>query len=216
MKNYLRSRVPGSSKGNQRAASGSKAAPLNAVRITPIHADAASHSVLDSWGRLLHRRRLRVLAVAVLFVVVAGVWDTSIFAKVHLAVAGADRRLPRQAASLPRRRLPAARGHRGAPTGNARAGWTYRSPPRPQGGRLEALRQRRRASRPAGASRARPDRAPLAGTARTWRHVLPGPLMTTLFAVEEIMLAPEVTSTGVLVVFVVASPTCPSKLTPHA
>jgi hypothetical protein len=40
--------------------------------------------------------------------------------------------------------------------------------------------------------------------------------MTTLFAVEEIMLAPEVTSTGVLVVFVVASPICPSKLTPHA
>ena len=85
MKNYLRSLDPGSSKGDQQAAAGSAPRPLGAVRTTPIHAEASGRSILDSWGRVMYRRRRLVLLAAVLFVLLAGVWGTSIFAKVQTA-----------------------------------------------------------------------------------------------------------------------------------
>ena len=84
MKNYLRSLAPGSSKRDQQAAAGSAARALNAVSTTPIHA-RAGHSILDSWGRAIYRRRRLVLLAAVLFVMLAGVWGTSIFARVQTA-----------------------------------------------------------------------------------------------------------------------------------
>jgi trehalose monomycolate/heme transporter len=45
----------------------------------------ASHSIFERWGRVVYRRRRLVLVIAVLFVVFAGVWGTSIFAKVQTA-----------------------------------------------------------------------------------------------------------------------------------
>jgi len=44
----------------------------------------------------------------------------------------------------------------------------------------------------------------------------PGTLMTALFAVEEIAVAPAATGTGVMAVRVWPSPTCPRWLTPQA
>jgi uncharacterized membrane protein YdfJ with MMPL/SSD domain len=84
MKNYLRSLAPGTFKRDQRAAAGSTAR-ARAVSTTPIHAGPASHSILDSWGRAMYRRRRLVLLAAVLFVMLAGVWGTSIFARVQTA-----------------------------------------------------------------------------------------------------------------------------------
>jgi hypothetical protein len=48
------------------------------------------------------------------------------------------------------------------------------------------------------------------------RYALLGTLMTTLFAVAEIDVAPEATRTDVTAVRLCPSPTCPTWLTPHA
>ncbi len=50
-----------------------------------LRAKPASHSIFESWGHAVYRRRRLVLAAALLFVVFAGLWGTSIFARVQTA-----------------------------------------------------------------------------------------------------------------------------------
>ena len=49
------------------------------------HPKPVSHSIFETWGRAVYRRRRLVLVIALLFAVVGGVWGTSIFAKVQTA-----------------------------------------------------------------------------------------------------------------------------------
>jgi trehalose monomycolate/heme transporter len=49
------------------------------------HAQPASRSVFERWGRTAYRRRRLILVIALLVAVVGGVWGTTIFAKVQTA-----------------------------------------------------------------------------------------------------------------------------------
>ena len=49
------------------------------------HPKHASHSMLETWGRTVYRRRRPVLVIALLFAVFGGIWGTAIFARVQTA-----------------------------------------------------------------------------------------------------------------------------------
>jgi uncharacterized membrane protein YdfJ with MMPL/SSD domain len=58
---------------------------MTATTTSANHAQPASRSVFERWGRTAHRRRRLILLVALLVAVVGGVWGTTIFAKVQTA-----------------------------------------------------------------------------------------------------------------------------------
>jgi RND superfamily putative drug exporter len=58
---------------------------MTATTTSANHAQPASRSAFERWGRTAHRRRRLILLVALLVAVVGGVWGTTIFAKVQTA-----------------------------------------------------------------------------------------------------------------------------------